>query len=57
MEEVPSLLNISPTKPIQILNQHECFWRFCIVLQMILLAKITDLDVGTGAPQQGKEVY
>ena len=30
MEEVPNLINIGPTNPIQILNQHEIFWRFCM---------------------------
>ena len=54
MEEVPNLINIGPTNPIQILNQHE---DFVCVLQMILLTKIKNLDVGTGAPQQRREVY
>ena len=27
MEEVLSLINIGPTNPIQILNQHEIFWK------------------------------
>ena len=36
MEEVPNLINIGPTNPIQILNQHE---DFVYVLQMILLTK------------------
>ena len=30
---------------------------FVCVLQMILLSKIKNLDVGTGAPQQRQEVY
>ena len=29
MEDVHNLINIGPTNPIQILNQHEIFWRFC----------------------------
>ena len=48
MEEVLDLINISPTNRIQIFDQHEFF--LC-VLQMILLTKIKNLDVGTGAPQ------
>ena len=51
MEDVPNLINTGPINPIQILNQHEIFGRFGI-LQMILLTKIKNLDVGTGAPQQ-----
>ena len=30
MEDVHNLINIGPTNPIQILNQHEIFWRFCM---------------------------
>ena len=30
MENVQNLINIGPTDPIQILNQHEIFWRFCM---------------------------
>ena len=30
MEDVHNLLNIGPTNPIPILNQHEFFWRFCM---------------------------
>ena len=30
MEDVPNLINIGPTNPIQILNQHQIFWRFYI---------------------------
>ena len=26
MEDVHNLINIGPTNPIQILNQHEIFW-------------------------------
>ena len=28
MEDVHNLINIGPTNYIQILNQHEIFWRF-----------------------------
>ena len=58
MEEVSNLINIGPTNPIQILNQHEFFFvDFVCVLQMILLTKMKNLDVGTGASQQRQEVY
>ena len=60
MEDVHNLINIGPTNPIQILNQHEIFWRFCdfvCVIQMILLTKIKNIEVGTGAQQQRQEVY
>ena len=57
MEEVPNLINISPTHPIQILDQHDCFEDFAYVLQMILWTKIKNLDDDTGAPQQRQEVY
>ena len=30
MEDVPNLINIGLTNPIQILNQHELFLRFCL---------------------------
>ena len=30
MEDVYNLINISPTNPIQILNQHDIFLRFCM---------------------------
>ena len=56
MEEVPNLISIGPTNPIQILNQHEFFEDFVCVLQMILLTKTKNLDVGIGAPQQRQEV-
>ena len=57
MEDVHNLINIGPTNPIQILNQHEFFEDFVCVLQMILLPKIKTLEVGTGAQQQSHEVY
>ena len=30
MEDAHNLINFGPTNPIQILNQHEIFWRFCM---------------------------
>ena len=57
MEDVHNLINFGPTNPIQILNQHEIFEDFLCVLQMILLTKIKNLEVGTGAQQQRQEVY
>ena len=39
MEEVTNLINIGPTNPIQILNQHEFFKDYVCVLQVILLTK------------------
>ena len=30
MEDIPNLINIGPTSPIQILNQHDIFLRFCM---------------------------
>ena len=30
MEDVHNLINFGPTNPIQILNQNEIFWRFCM---------------------------
>ena len=56
MQDVHNLINIGPTNLIRILNQHEIFWRFVYVLQMILLTKIKNLEVGTGAQQQRQEV-
>ena len=40
MEEVHNLVNIGPTNPIQILNQHYFIDDFVCVLQMTLLTKI-----------------
>ena len=58
MEEVPNLINIGPTNPIQILNQHGFFEDFVCVLQMILLTQNKkNIDVGIGAPQQRQEIY
>ena len=57
MQDVHNFINIGPTNLIQILNQHEFFADFVYVLQMILLTKIKNLEVGTGAQQQRQEVY
>ena len=57
MEGVHNLINIDPTNPIQIFNQHEIFEDFVCVLQMILLPKIKNLEVSTGAQQQRQKVY
>ena len=57
MEEVRNLTNICPTNAIQVLNKHDFFEDFVCVPQMILLTKMKNLDVGTGAPQQRQEVY
>ena len=57
MEDVHNLINIGPTNPIQILNQHEISEHFVCVIQMILLTKIKNIEVGTGAQQQRQEVY
>ena len=54
MEDVHNLINIGPTNPIQIFNQHE---DFVCILQMILLTQMENLEVGTGAQQQRQEVY
>ena len=40
MEEVPNLLNICPSNPIQSLNLHEVFEDFVCALQMIVWTKI-----------------
>ena len=56
MENIHNLINIGPTHPIEILNQHEIFWRF-FMCAMIFLTKIKILEVGIGAQQQRQEVY
>ena len=56
MEEVPNLINICPTIPIQVLNLHDFFEDFVCVLQMTRLTKIKKY-IGTSAPQQRQEVY
>ena len=56
MEGVPNLINICPTNPIRILNQHD-FWRYCVCPPNDTFDKIKNIDVGTGALQQRQEVY
>ena len=46
MEEVPNLINIGPTHPIQILDQHDFFEDFAYVFQMILWTKIWMMVLG-----------
>ena len=57
MEDVHNLINIGPTNPIRILNQHEIFWRFCICNSNDTFDKIKNIEVGPGAQQQRQEVY
>ena len=57
MEDVHNLINIGPTKPIQILNQHEIFWRFCMCNSNHTFDKNKNIEVGTEAQQQRQEVY
>ena len=57
MEDVHYLINFGPTDPIQILNLFFFFEDFVCVFQMILLTKIKNFEVGTGAQQQRQEVY
>ena len=53
MEEVPNFINIGPSNPVQ--TYMNVFEDFVCVLQMILLTKIKNLDVGSGAPLQWQE--
>ena len=55
MEDFHNLINIGPKNPIQILNQHEIFWRFCMCNSNDTFDK--NIEVGTGAQQQRQEVY
>ena len=55
MEDVHNLINIGPTNPIQILNQHEIFWRLCMCNSNDIFEK--NIEVGTGTQQQRQEVY
>ena len=52
MDDVHNLINFGPTNPIQILNQHENFWRFCMCPSNDTFDKNKNLEVGTGAQQQ-----
>ena len=56
MEEGLNLINICPTKPIQVLNLQWFLDAFVRVLQMMPLTKEKKIDVGTGAPHQRQEV-
>ena len=58
MQDVHNLINIGPTNLIQILKQHEIFWRFCMCHPNDNFDKNKkNLEVGTGAQQQRQEVY
>ena len=57
MEDVHNLINIGPTNPIQILTNIKFSEDFVCVIQMIILTKIKNLKVGTGAQQKRQEVY
>ena len=57
MKDVHNLINIGPTNPIQILNQHEIFWRFCMGNSNDTFDKNKNIEVGTGVQQQRQEVY
>ena len=56
MEEVPNLINICPTNPIQNLNLNDFFKILCVHSNGSL-DKTKKIDVGTGAPQRRQEVY
>ena len=56
MEEVPDLINIGHTNPIQILNQHE-FLKFLCPSNDTFNKNKKNIDVGAGVPQQRQEVY
>ena len=55
MEDIHNLINFGPTNPIQ--TNMKFFEDFACVIQMILLIKIKNIEVGTGAQQQRQEVY
>ena len=58
MEGIANLINIGSTNPIQILNQYEIFWRFCICPSNDTFDKNRKkFDVGIRAQQQRQEVY
>ena len=57
MEDVHNLINFGPTNPFKFYTNIKFFEDFLCVLQMILLTKIKNLEVGTGAQQQRQEVY
>ena len=52
MEDVHNFINIGPTTPIQILKQHEIFWRFCMCnLNDTFDKNNKNIEAGTGAQQ------
>ena len=57
MEDVHNLINIGPTNPIRILNQHEIFWKFCMCNSNDTFHKKKNIEVVTGAQQQRQEIY
>ena len=58
MEDVHNVINIGPTNPIQILNQHKIFWRLCMCNSNDTFDKNKkNIEVGAGAQQQRQEVY
>ena len=57
MQDVHNLINIGPANLIQILNQHEICWRFCMCPSNDTFDKNKNLEVGTGAQQQRQGVY
>ena len=57
MEDVHNLIYIGPTNPIQILNQDEIFWRFCMCPSNDTFNKHKNILFGTGDQQPRQEVY
>ena len=57
MEDVHNLINIGPSNDIQILNQYDFFWRFCMCPSNETFDKMKNLEVGTVVQQQRQEVY
>ena len=60
-EDVPNLINMCPTNPIQVLKLQGFVRRFYIFyyrwLNDTFDKNIKQIDVGTGVPQQRQEVY
>ena len=57
MEEVPTVIDIHLTNPIQALNLHESFWILCVSFKLYFFKKKKRIDVVTEAQQQRQEVY
>ena len=57
MEDVPNSIDIGPTNPIQILNQHDFLKILYVPLNDTFSKnkKNIYIDVGIGAPQQRQE--